>query len=157
MPIALLTDFGNRDYFVGAIKGAILTVAPGAPIADITHEVPPQDIRSAAFMLGACYRDFPANTVFVCVVDPGVGSERRPIVVEAADRYFVAPDNGLLSFVVESSDESRAFEISNRRFQRPRVSRTFHGRDIFAPAAAHLCNGVKPEDFGVQVFDIVRL
>ena len=98
--IALLTDFGTKDYFVGAMKGAILSINSNAQIVDITHEIPPQDIRAASFTLRACYRDFPAETIFVAVVDPGVGSERRAILVETDDYFFIAPDNGMLSFVL---------------------------------------------------------
>jgi S-adenosylmethionine hydrolase len=157
--IALLTDFGNDDYFVGAMKGVILSVNPLAAIVDITHNVRPQDIRSAAFTLSACRRDFPVGTIFVAVVDPGVGSERRAILAEAEGRFYVAPDNGLLSFVFEEARENdekiRVFELSNERFFRDQVSRTFHGRDIFAPVAAHLSKGVEPAEFGPEISDFV--
>jgi S-adenosylmethionine hydrolase len=152
--IALLTDFGTRDYYVGAMKGVILSVAPSAVIVDITHEVPPQDIREAAYTLRACYRDFPAGTVFVAVVDPGVGSGRQALAVESGGYYFLAPDNGLLNFVL---DDARIFELTNKRFFRGPVSNTFHGRDIFAPVAVHLSLGVKIEKLGPPVSDPVRL
>ena len=109
MIIALLTDFGTKDYFVGAMKGAILTVNDTAKIVDITHEIPPQDVRSASFTLRACYKNFPEKTIFVAVVDPGVGSNRRAILVETNNYYFVAPDNGLLSFVFDAETNFRVF------------------------------------------------
>src|SRR5690242_6205754 len=132
MPIALLTDFGTRDYFVAAMKGTMLKINPDARFVDVTHEIEPQDIRSASFILRACYRDFPYGTVFLCVVDPGVGSERRAIVVETGDNLFVSPDNGLLSFLIDQA-EARFYAITNTRLLAERVSATFHGRDIFAP------------------------
>lgn len=153
--IALLTDFGTRDYYVGAMKGVILSIAPSAVIVDITHEIEPQNICEAAFTLRACYRDFPAGAIFAAVVDPGVGSGRRSLVVESEGYYFVAPDNGLLSFVV--SDGARVFALTNERYFRAPVSNTFHGRDIFAPVAAHLSLGVGPEELGDEIFDPVRL
>ncbi|MBS1794410.1 MAG: SAM-dependent chlorinase/fluorinase [Acidobacteria bacterium] len=155
-PIALVTDFGTRDYFVGALKGVILSINRAARIVDVTHEIAPQDIRAAAFVLRACYRDFPAGTIFTAVVDPGVGSERRAILVETPDYYFIAPDNGLLSFVFDETPECRVFELTNGKFFAARVSATFHGRDVFAPVAAHLSNGVAPAEFGRAITDFVR-
>jgi S-adenosylmethionine hydrolase len=152
--IALLTDFGTRDYYVGAMKGVILSIAPSAVIIDITHDVPPQDIREAAYTLRSCYSDFPAGTVFVAVVDPGVGSGRRGLAVESEGYYFVGPDNGLLSFVL---DDARVFELKNEWYFRRPVSNTFHGRDVFAPVAARLSVGVQVEEFGPPVSDPVRL
>jgi S-adenosylmethionine hydrolase len=154
MPIALLTDFGTSDYFVAAMKGTMLKIAPDAGFIDITHEIPPQDIRSTAFVLRACYRDFPQGTVFLCVVDPGVGSERRAIVVEAEDYLFVGPDNGLFSFVLEM-DGTHAYEIANRELLPNRVSTTFHGRDIFAPIAAYLSTGLPAAEVGPRIDDHV--
>lgn len=153
--IALLTDFGSRDNYVGAMKGVILSVAPSAVIVDITHEVAAQDIREAAYTLRACYRDFPAGTIFVTVVDPGVGSDRRALVVESDGYYFVGPDNGLLSFIFR--DKSRVFALTNERYFRLPISTTFHGRDIFAPVAAHLSRGVRAEEFGPPVSDFICL
>jgi S-adenosylmethionine hydrolase len=155
MPIALLTDFGARDYFLASMKGVILSIDPTTVIVDITHDIPPQDISEAAFTLRACYPCFPAGTIFVAVVDPGVGSNRRPILVEAGGYYFIAPDNGLLSFVLD--DAARAFEISNPKFSAAHISSTFHGRDIFAPAAAHLSRGAAPAQFGPQISDYVHV
>ncbi|CAN5348454.1 S-adenosyl-l-methionine hydroxide adenosyltransferase family protein [soil metagenome] len=155
MIIALLTDFGTRDYFVGAMKGAILSINKEAQIIDITHEIPPQDIQSASFTLRACYRDFPKKTIFTAVVDPGVGSDRRAILVETENYYFISPDNGLLSFIFNENEFVRVFELANDTYFNHPVSNTFHGRDIFAPAAAHLSNGVKPNKFGNELQDFV--
>jgi S-adenosyl-L-methionine hydrolase (adenosine-forming) len=155
--IALLTDFGMKDYFVGAMKGVILSINSEAKIIDLTHEIEPQNVSAASFTLRACYRDFPKGTIFVAVVDPGVGSNRRAILVEAEDFFFIAPDNGLLSFVLtDASSPVRVFKLTNEKFFHHPVSRTFHGRDIFAPVAAHLSNGVAPEVFGDEINDFVR-
>jgi S-adenosylmethionine hydrolase len=148
--IALITDFGTQDYFVGAMKGTILAINAKAQIVDITHENPPQNIRAAGFNLRACYRDFPQKTIFVAVVDPGVGSERKAILVETENYYFVAPDNGLLSFVFNQENDFRVFELTNVKVLKNPISQTFHGRDVFAPIAAHLSNGVKPLEFGSE-------
>lgn len=154
--IALLTDFGTRDYFVGALKGAILSVNINAKIVDITHGIAPQNIRSAGFTLRACYADFPPKTIFVAVVDPGVGSKRRAILVETDEYFFIAPDNGLLSFVFNESNNFRVFELTNKAYFAENISSSFHGRDLFAPVAAHLSNGVKPKQFGAEIKDFVR-
>ena len=156
MVIALLTDFGTKDYFVGAMKGAILSVNENAKIIDITHEIPPQDVRSASFTLRTCYKNFPPKTIFVAVVDPGVGSNRRAILFETDDYYFVAPNNGLLSFVFDEKTNFRVFELKNEKFFAEKVSQTFHGRDIFAPVAAHLSKSVQPSEFGKEVRDFVH-
>lgn len=166
MIIALLTDFGTKDYFVGAMKGAILSISENAQIVDITHEIPPQNIESAAFTLRACYKDFPAKTIFVAVVDPGVGSNRKAILVETKTHFFIAPDNGLLSFVFNEGGSTRGskgadnlnfrvFELTNEKYFAEKISRTFHGRDIFAPVAAHLANGVEPSEFGRKIENFV--
>ena len=158
MPIiTLLTDFGSQDYFVGAMKGAILSINPAANIVDITHEIPPQDIRAAAFNLLATYRGFPAGTVHVAVVDPGVGSDRRPLLIECAKQIFVGPDNGIFSWICEREEEFRATHLTNQRFFREPVSNTFHGRDIFAPVAAALSTGVAPEEFGQVIDGLIQL
>jgi S-adenosylmethionine hydrolase len=154
--IALLTDFGTKDYFVGAMKGAILLINENVHIVDVTHEVAPHDIKSAGFNLRACHRNFAVGTIFVAVVDPGVGSMRRAILVETADYFFIAPDNGLLSFVFDEYQEPRVFEIASRQFFAESVSDSFHGRDIFAPVAAHLSKGVKPAEFGKEIADFTR-
>jgi S-adenosylmethionine hydrolase len=158
MPIiTLLTDFGTQDYFVGAMKGVILSINPRANIVDITHDIPPQDVQGGAFNLLASYRDFPRDTVHVAVVDPGVGSSRRPIIVECANQLFVGPDNGLLSWVCQKEGSFRAWHLTNEKFFRHPVSATFHGRDVFAPVAAALSNGARPEEFGPAVDEIVQL
>ncbi|MGI8884219.1 MAG: SAM hydrolase/SAM-dependent halogenase family protein [Pyrinomonadaceae bacterium] len=154
--IALITDFGTADYFVGAMKGVILSINPVAQTIDITHEIPPQNIASASFALRACYRNFPEKTIFVAVVDPGVGSNRKAILVETIDYFFIAPDNGLLSFVFDETESFRVYELSNEQFFRRPISRTFHGRDVFASAAAHLSNGAKPEKFGAIIKNYVH-
>ena len=155
--IALLTDFGTKDYFVGAMKGAILSVSERTNIIDITHEIPPQDILYASFTLRACYKDFPFKTIFVAVVDPGVGSKRRAILVETENFCFIAPDNGLLSFVFDEEENFRARELTNQKFFAAQVSRTFHGRDVFARAAAHLSKGINPNEFGAEIKDFIHI
>ena len=155
--ITLLTDFGTADYFVGAVKGAILSVNPAAIIADITHEIPSQDIAAGAFTLLAVYKTFPAGTIHVAVVDPGVGSARRPIIVSANEQFFVGPDNGLFTYIYDREPSRRIFHVTSDRYFRPSPSTTFHGRDIFAPLAAALSTGVAPEEFGAEIDDEVRL
>jgi S-adenosylmethionine hydrolase len=155
--IAILTDFGTRDHYVGAMKGAVLTVCPSATLVDITHDVPPQDLRTASFELLAAFRYFPPRTVFLVVVDPGVGSERRGIAVEAGDYQFVAPDNGVLSPVLGETPPQRIVSLTNPRYRRPVVSQTFEGRDRFGPAAAWLAAGTSITSLGEEVQTIERL
>jgi S-adenosylmethionine hydrolase len=155
--ITLLTDFGTADYFVGAVKGVILSINSAATIVDITHEIPPHDIQAAAFTLLASYATFPLKTIHVAVVDPGVGSSRRPILVEAAGQFFVGPDNGIFSYVYDSVKNPRVFHLTNAKYFRQPVSPTFNGRDIFAPVAAVLSNGAEPELLGEKIRDFVRL
>jgi S-adenosylmethionine hydrolase len=155
--ITLLTDFGTQDYFVAAMKGVILSLNPAVQIVDITHEVPPQDIEAAAFNLLACYRDFPSGTIHVAVVDPGVGSSRRAIVIECANQLFVGPDNGLFSWICEREGKHKARHVTNEAFLREHVSTTFHGRDVFAPIAAHLSHGTAPDELGALVLNMVSL
>jgi S-adenosylmethionine hydrolase len=155
--ITLLTDFGARDYFVGAMKGVILSLNPDATIVDITHEIPPRDIQAAAFNLLACYKDFPAGTIHVAVVDPGVGSGRRALLVECANQFFVGPDNGLFSWITEREGNFSAWQITNEELFRSPVSSTFHGRDVFAPVAAALSTGVAPAEVGPPLENIVTL
>jgi S-adenosyl-L-methionine hydrolase (adenosine-forming) len=155
--ITLLTDFGSQDYFVGAMKGAILSINRHALIVDITHEIPPQDIETAAFNLLAVYKDFPAGTIHVAVVDPGVGSSRKPILIECGEQFFVGPDNGIFSWICEREGDTRAIHLTSEAFFRDPVSKTFHGRDIFAPVAAALSNGVAMTEFGEKLSDYVRL
>ena len=155
--VTLLTDFGSQDYFVGAMKGAILSINSGARIVDITHEIPPRDIRAAAFNLLAVYKEFPAGTIHVAVVDPGVGSRRRGIILECKDQFFVGPDNGLFGWICEREQGFLAVHLTNERFFRHPVSHTFHGRDIFAPAAAALSSGISLKEFGPVIDDLVQL
>jgi hypothetical protein len=155
--ISLLTDFGTADYYVGAVKGAILSVNPGAVIADITHEIPPQDTAAGAFTLLAAYKTFPPGTIHLAVVDPGVGSTRRPIIVTANEQFFVGPDNGLFTYIYDREPSHRIFHVTADRYFRSTVSSTFHGRDIFAPVAAALSKGIEVEAFGMEINDAVRL
>lgn len=157
MLITLLTDFGTADYFVGAMKGAILSVNEQARIIDITHEIPPHDIRSGAFTLLNSYDTFPSGTIHVAVVDPGVGSERRPILISSSEYYFVGPDNGLFTYVYERLSNVRVYHLTNSEFFRQPVSSTFQGRDVFAPVAAAVSKGTRPERFGEEIDDPVRL
>lgn len=155
MLITLTTDFGTSDYFVGAMKGVILTIAPKARIVDITHQITPFEVNEAAFTINEASRWFPKGTIHVVVVDPGVGSARRPILVEAAGQRFIGPDNGVFTMIYESGPH-KVREISNPKLMLKTVSRTFHGRDVFAPAAAHLAAGVAAARFGKLIRDYVR-
>ncbi len=153
--ITLTTDFGLKDPYVAEMKGAILTIKPDAKIIDITHLVPKYDIRTGAFMLASSADYFPKRTVHVGVVDPGVGTQRRAIVVETNRGFFVGPDNGILILAAQKQGIRGVWELVNTKFMLPQVSSTFHGRDIFAPAAASIDDGVAPEKFGPQVTDAV--
>ncbi len=149
--VAFLTDFGLRDGYVGVMKGVVLGIAPQAQLIDITHDISPQDIAAGAWVLGTSYHYFPLGTVYTCVVDPGVGSARRPIAVRAGDWFFVGPDNGLLSYVLMEQTIYEAVVLSSPAYHLPQVSATFQGRDLFAPAAAHLARGVALRDLGVLI------
>jgi S-adenosyl-L-methionine hydrolase (adenosine-forming) len=153
--ITLTTDFGVADHFVGTMKGSILGIAPRATIVDITHEIAPYDLNEAAFVIAQSWRYFPKKTIHVIVVDPGVGSARRPVLCEAGGHQFVAPDNGVLSMIYEAA-KPKVRVISNPKLMRASISRTFHGRDVFAPAAAHLARGVPAARFGKVISDYVR-
>lgn len=170
--VALLTDFGSADVYAGVMKGVIAGIAPGAAVVDLSHEVPPQDVESGAFALLFSYRFFPAGTVFCCVVDPGVGTGRRALAVEigrtAGGRppgghggvFVVCPDNGLLTPLLEHGDEvTRAVVLDDPTYHLPRPSATFHGRDIFAPVAAHLATGVELAALGsaAEADELTRL
>jgi S-adenosylmethionine hydrolase len=155
--IAMLTDFGSRDHYAGSLKGVVLTLCPDAVLVDISHEIPPHDILTGALELAACYRFFPAGTIFLAVVDPGVGSSRRGIAAEAGDYRFVAPDNGVLTAVFEETPPKRVVSLTERRYARPTISKTFEGRDRFAPAAAWLARGAEVKALGSAVRDFVRL
>jgi S-adenosylmethionine hydrolase len=149
--ITLLSDFGTADYFVPAVKGIILTINPHAQIVDITHEIPAHDIGSAAFTLGACYHNFPSGTIHVAIVDPGVGSERLAIIVDAGGYIFVGPDNGIFSFVYARESKARVYQITAQNIMRRSLSATFHGRDLFGPVAGFLSRGMALEDLGREV------
>jgi S-adenosylmethionine hydrolase len=151
--VALLSDFGSRDHYAGAMKGVILGICPDATLVDISHDIPPYDLQFAALELAATYRFFPVGSVFLVVVDPGVGSERRGVVADTGDYRFVAPDNGVLTAVFQQTPPKRVVELTERRYARPTVSRTFEGRDRFAPAAAWLAKGVQLSALGRPVSD----
>jgi S-adenosylmethionine hydrolase len=140
--VALLTDFGSRDGYPGIMRGVILGIAPDSPLVDLTHEIPPQDIAAGAWVLSTAWRYFPSGTVYLAVVDPGVGSARRAVALRAGGYFFVGPDNGLFSLVIAQAPTEEAVTLDNPRYQLSQPSATFHGRDIFAPAAAHLAAGV---------------
>ena len=156
--IALLSDLGTRDYFIGAIKGSILSVNPDAKIVDITHEVPKYDVRGAAFTLTKAVKVFPEGTIFITVVDPGVGTDRKCVLLKTKNGlFFIAPDNGVLILVAEQLGVAELYEITNQKLMMPEVSPTFHGRDIMAPVAAHLSLGVKPSEVGPELKGIKLL
>jgi S-adenosylmethionine hydrolase len=162
MPIlTLTTDFGNKDGFVGTMKGVIWGICPSAQIADISHVIAPQNVLEGAFALWRAYSFFPHGTVHVAVVDPGVGTFRRPVAMHLGEHIFVGPDNGLFTPMLEDA-ESKGLRmvivhLVNQKYFLEAVSRTFHGRDIFAPVAAHLANGVPLADMGPVITDLVRL
>lgn len=155
--VTLTTDFGLKDPYAGAMKGAMLSAAPGITIVDITHLVSPGNILEGAFILNEACRYFPRGAVHVGVVDPGVGGQRKPILVETPDYLFVGPDNGLLSLAARSLGMKRAVELTDERFFLPEVSSTFHGRDIFGPVAASLASGASVEQFGRELGRIEAL
>ena len=154
--ITLTTDFGLNDHFVGAMKGVMLETAPDSQIVDISHAVQPFDILDGALTISQAYNYFPAGTVHVVIVDPGVGTARRPIVLTGDRHLFVAPDNGVLSLIYDREERLSVRHVTAEHyFLQPR-SNTFHGRDIFAPVAAYLAKGVNPERFGDEISDYVR-
>jgi S-adenosylmethionine hydrolase len=155
--ITLLTDFGHRDPFVGIMKGVILALCPNATLVDLCHETAAYDVLGGSFLLHSAVRFFPPGTIHVAVVDPGVGGPRRPILAHIDDQLFVAPDNGLLSYPMAHGTVRVVRAITAREYLLQPVSATFHGRDVFAPAAGHLARGVPPERFGPEVLDAVRL
>jgi S-adenosylmethionine hydrolase len=155
--IALLTDFGGKDFFVGSIKGVIATINPSVSMVDITHEVPSFDVLAGGFILYAAYRYYPSGTIFLAVVDPGVGTERKILLVETEDYMFVAPDNGVLSLVLEVKNLKTLIDVKNTKYFLPVSSSTFEGRDKMAPAAAWLSKGIAPSEFGPGVSDYVKL
>jgi S-adenosyl-L-methionine hydrolase (adenosine-forming) len=153
--IALMTDFGVRDPFVGVMKGVVLANFPHARLVDLTHEIEPQDVQAAAFAIEGAWRYFPEGTTFCAVVDPGVGSRREVIYGIREGRLFLAPDNGLLSYILRADDPTYRLDVD--KFSLPERSSTFHGRDVFAPAAARLAMGYPPEFAGAPAERVVRL
>ncbi|HVG20660.1 MAG TPA: SAM-dependent chlorinase/fluorinase [Blastocatellia bacterium] len=154
--ITLTTDFGLADYFVPAMKGVIHTINPAAEIVDLTHQIPPHDIYSAAFTLMCCYKDFPKMTLHLVVVDPGVGSSRRPVLVMTDDYNFIGPDNGVFSYIYQREHVNRVVHLTVQHYFRTPVSSTFHGRDVFAPCAAYTSKLVDWRKMGEEVSDPVR-
>src|SRR5688500_18249860 len=155
--IALLPDFGTQDHYAGTMKGVILGICPDVTLVDITHDIPVHDVLTGTLELAAAYRYFPPGTIFLAVVDPGVGSARRGVAVEAGNYRFVAPDNGGLTAVLGDTPPKRVVELTERRYARPTVSRTFEGRDRFAPAAAWIAKGIQITALGRSVTDVHRL
>jgi len=154
--ITLTTDFGLKDPYAAEMKATILGICPNAAIVDITHEIEKFNTRMGAYVLASAVSYFPKGTIHVAIVDPGVGTQRRPILVQTQQGFFVGPDNGLLTLASEQQGITGIHEITNPRLMLPRVSGTFHGRDIFAPTAAHLANGVHPAEFGPEIHDVVK-
>jgi len=157
MPIVLLSDFGNADGYAGTMKGVISQMAPKLSVVDLSHEIPPFGIVQAALVLYQSYRYFPEGSIFVAVVDPGVGSQRKAILVKSPAYYFIAPDNGLLTLVLEKETPQKIIHLTNEAYFLNPASPTFQGRDIFAPVAAQLAEGIAPELFGQKILDYQRL
>jgi S-adenosylmethionine hydrolase len=155
--VALLTDFGHRDPFVGTMKGVMVGINPDVQLIDISHEIAPQRIREAAIVLAASWPYFPPHTIFLVVVDPGVGGTRRPLVIETAEHLFVAPDNGVLGPALDQAEVRRVVHATETRYFRQPISRTFHGRDVFAPLAAWLSYGIQPHQMGTIIDEYQRL
>ena len=153
--ISLLSDFGHKDPYVAEMKAVILSINPEVHIVDVTHEVEKFNIRMGAYVLASATPSFPSNTVHMAVVDPGVGTQRRAIVVETRYSFYVGPDNGLLMLAAQNEHITNVYKIDNPKYMLPKVSKTFHGRDIFAPAAAYLAAGIKPSDFGAAIDDYI--
>ena len=151
MAVALLTDFGTRDGYVGAMKGVLLSRAPAVALIDVSHEIPAGDVSAAAYVLSQAAPHFPAGTVHLVVVDPGVGSERRALALGSQGQFYVGPDNGVFSWVLAADPECRAHQISDPRFAPAAASPVFHGRDVFAPAAAHLARGGGLHELGAAL------
>ncbi len=160
--ITLLTDFGSKSGFPGVLKGVIWTIAPDVQIADITHEISPQNILEGAIVLKRTALFYPAGTINVAIVDPGVGTPRRPLVAQIGDQFFVGPDNGLITLFLEQAEKInqqviKLIHLTNPQYWLDEVSDTFHGRDIFSPVVAHLANGILLEKMGTLIHDPVRL
>jgi len=155
--ITLTSDFGGRDAFTASVKGVILKINPQTQIVDVTSEIAPQDIWEAAFTLKSAYNHFPKGSVHLAVVDPGVGSNRRPIIVVTESYYFVGPDNGLFSLIYQEAERIRVHHITASHYFLPNPGPTFHGRDIFAPVAAWLAKGIPSGNFGEEITDYIKL
>lgn len=155
--ITLLTDFGTEDGYVAAMKGVILSINPDAAIIDISHQIPPQDITAGAFVLSQAAPFFPKDTVHIAVVDPGVGGKRKPILIETERYFFVGPDNGIFSIVLQNERIRRKIHLTNKDYFLGYISSTFHGRDIFSPVAAYLSIGIDPALFGKKIKTIAKL
>jgi S-adenosylmethionine hydrolase len=155
--IAFLTDFGTQDHYAGTMKGVVLGICPDATLVDVTHDIPAHDVMGGALELAASYKYFPPGTIFVVVVDPGVGSARRGLAADTGDYKFVAPDNGVLTGVLREAPAKKVVELTERRYARPTVSRTFEGRDRFAPAAAWLAKGIQLTALGRPLNEVQRL
>jgi S-adenosylmethionine hydrolase len=154
--ITLTTDFGSKDPYVAEMKAVILSIFPNAVIVDITHNIAKFNIQMGAYVLASAVPYFPEGSVHVVVVDPGVGTRRRPVVMQTTRGFLVGPDNGVLALAAEKQGVTSVHELTSPRFMLPKVSNTFHGRDVFAPAAAHLLNGVKPAEFGPEIPEAVK-
>jgi len=151
--IALITDFGEDDFFVASLKGVILRINPGARIIDVTHQVPSFDIKQGGFILFSCHKYFPPKTIFLVIIDPGVGSSRPILLVETKKYFFIAPDNGVLSLTLKSEQVEQIIKVTNKKFFLEEQSKTFEGRDKMAPVAAWLSKGASPSVFGPQIQD----
>lgn len=155
--ITLLTDFGTKDHYVASMKGAILSINPRCLLIDITHQVNPQDVEEGGFVLANAYAYFPRGTIHLSVVDPGVGGIRKPILVVTENYFFVGPDNGLFTLVAQREKTKQVVVLNKKKYFLPKISSTFHGRDIFAPVAAHLSLGVMPKAFGYEIKSMKEL
>ncbi|HHT9130628.1 MAG TPA: SAM hydrolase/SAM-dependent halogenase family protein [Candidatus Brocadiaceae bacterium] len=155
--ITLLTDFGYQDAYVGIMKGVIAGINPLANIIDICHSIPPQDIFNGAYLLYTSYKYFPKDTIHVAIVDPGVGSERDIVCVKTKDYFFLVPNNGILSFIVQNEKPKSIIRITNSKYFLPSLSNTFHGRDVFAPVAAYLSLGIKLQELGIKTNQLEHL
>lgn len=155
--ITLLSDFGLQDHFIATMKGVILTINPEVSILDITHDISRHDVLDAGFKLYQSFRYFPKRTVFLCVVDPGVGTNRRVLICSDGEYYYIAPDNGLLSFIFKEKPDIEVYNVLYDHYYLPDISNTFHGRDVFAPLAAHLSKGLIPSEAGEKILDYKKI
>jgi hypothetical protein len=153
--VTLTTDFGMKDPYVAEMKAVILDISPDATIIDVSHKIEKFNIRMGAYVLASVSPYFPKGTIHVAIVDPGVGTTRRPILIQTKHSYFVGPDNGVLALAARNEEIEHMRRITNQKLMLPKISSTFHGRDIFAPTAAHLANGTLPEEFGPEISKIV--